>query len=417
MNVLLIGSGGREHALAWKLKQSPKVDGLFISPGNAGTAQVGKNVSLDIFDHQTIINFSKENNINLVVIGPDDALASGLTDSLQAAGLMTFGPTQKAAEVEWSKSFAKDLMKRLKIPTAKSEEFTQAESAKEYLKTQAYPLVIKADGLALGKGVVIADSYDEAATTIGKMMTKKTFGSAGDTIIIEEFLVGEEISTHAFCDGENAVMFPVSQDHKRIFDNDKGPNTGGMGTVAPYPVADGTLDLIKQKVVLPILKELKKTGREFKGVLFPGIMLTKDGPKVLEFNARFGDPETQSYMRILKTDLVDILLACLNSELNKTTIEWAENKSACCVVLASYGYPGNYHKGLPIEGIDMAEKTDGVVVFHAGTKEVENTIVTNGGRVLGVSAIGDNLPEALKNAYAAIDLINFNGKQFRNDIG
>ena len=417
MNILIIGSGGREHALAWKLKQSPKVGGLFISPGNAGTAQVGKNVNLNIFDHQTIINLSREKNIDMVVIGPDDALASGLTDSLQSVGINAFGPTKKAAEVEWSKSFAKDLMKRLNIPTAQSEEFTQAESAKEYLKTQTYPLVIKADGLALGKGVVIANSYDEAAAAIDQMMTKKTFSSAGDTIIIEEFLIGEEISTHAFCDGENAVMFPVSKDHKRIFDNDQGPNTGGMGTVAPFPVADGTLDLIKQKVVLPILKELKKTGREFKGVLFPGIMLTKDGPKVLEFNARFGDPETQSYMRILKTDLVDILLACLNGELNKTTIEWAENKSACCVVLASKGYPGNYPKGLPIEGIDMAEKTDGVVVFHAGTKEVENTIITNGGRVLGVSATGDNLFEALKKAYAAIDLINFNGKQFRNDIG
>jgi len=417
MNILLIGSGGREHALAWKLKQSPKVDDLFIAPGNAGTAKIGKNVSLDFLDHQAIINFSKENNIDLVVIGPDDALASGLVNSLQTAGIKAFGPTKKAAEIEWSKSFAKDMMKRLKIPTAKSDEFTRAESAKEYLKTQTYPLVIKADGLALGKGVVIANAYDEAATAIDQMMNEKTFGSAGDTIIVEKFLVGEEISTHAFCDGENAVMFPTAQDHKRIFDNDLGPNTGGMGTVAPYPVADGTLDLIKQTVVIPILKELKATGREFKGVLFPGVMLTKDGPKVLEFNARFGDPETQSYMRLLKTDLIDILLACLNGELSKTPIEWNKNKSACCVVLASQGYPGNYPKGLPIEGIAAAEQADDVVVFHAGTKQSENATVTNGGRVLGVSAIGDNLPEALNQAYAAIDLINFNGKQFRKDIG
>jgi phosphoribosylamine--glycine ligase len=417
MNILLIGSGGREHALAWKLKQSPKVDGLFISPGNAGTAQVGENVNLDIFDHQAIINFSREKNIDLVVIGPDDVLASGLVDSLQAAGIKAFGPTKKAAEIEWSKSFAKDLMKHLNIPTAKSEEFTQAGSAKKYLKTQNYPLVIKANGLALGKGVVIANSFNEASTAIDQMMTEKTFGSAGDTIIIEEFLIGEEISTHAFCDGENAVMFPASQDHKRIFEHDNGPNTGGMGTVAPYPIPAGILDEIKESVVLPVLRELKRLGREFKGVLFPGIMLTKDGPKVLEFNARFGDPETQSYMRILQTDLVDILLACLNGKLGKTPIEWAKNKSACCIVLASQGYPENYPKGMPIEGIKVAEKTDGVVVFHAGTKVVENTVVTNGGRVLGVSATGDDLPEALNKAYDAVDLINFNGKQFRKDIG
>jgi phosphoribosylamine---glycine ligase len=417
MNILLIGSGGREHALAWKLKKSPKIEKLFISPGNAGTETIGKNVSLDIFNHQAVIDFSKENDINLVVIGPDDVLASGLVNSLSGADIDVFGPTKEAAEIEWSKSFAKDLMKQLGVPTAKFEEFSRAEPAKEYLKNQTYPIVIKTDGLALGKGVVIAYSYDEAALAIDQMMVKKTFGSAGDTIIIEEYLIGEEISTHAFCDGENAVMFPAAQDHKRIFDYDKGPNTGGMGTVAPYPVSEDILNEIKESIILPILRELKKMGREFKGVLFPGIMLTKDGPKVLEFNARFGDPETQSYVRILDTDLIDIFLACLKGALDQMPIKWFKNTSACCVVLASKGYPGEYPKGLPISGIETAEKTDDVVVFHAGTKTNGDKVITNGGRVLGISATGENLSTALKRAYAGVDVVNFDGKQYRKDIG
>ncbi len=417
MDILIIGSGGREHALAWKLNQSPKAGKIFIAPGNAGTALVGQNVSLDIFDHQVVIDFCKLNKIDLVVIGPDDVLAEGIVNSLQAAGIKVFGPTKAAAEVEWSKSFAKDLMKRLGIPTARSEEFREIEAAKEYAKNSNYPLVVKASGLALGKGVVIANSYEDAVSALEEMLVKKVFGAAGETVIMEEFLQGIEISIHAFCDGETFSMFPAAQDHKRIFDNDQGPNTGGMGTVAPVPgVTAETLKEIEQKIVAPLLGGLKKVGREFNGILFPGIMLTKDGPKVLEFNARFGDPETQSYMRLLKTDLVDILLACAAGKLKDLKIEWEENLSVCCVILASAGYPGTYKKGIPISGIKEAESMEGVVIFHAGTKILDSNIVTNGGRVLGVSARDETLEGARQKAYDAVERINFEGKQFRKDI-
>ncbi len=416
MRILIIGSGGREHALAWKLKQSPKVKKIFIAPGNAGTSAIGENISINILDHQAVIEFAKQNQIDLAVIGPDDVLASGIANSLQGAGLKVFGPTREAAEIEWSKSFAKDLMRRLKIPTAKSETFIEIGKARDYIEDHEYPLVIKASGLALGKGVVIANTREEALLALKEMMVQKRFGAAGATVVIEEYLPGEEISVHAFCDGETAVLFPAAQDHKRIFDNDKGPNTGGMGTVAPVPgVSRDVLKEIERIIVIPVLRELKSMGRPFKGVLFPGIMLTEEGPKVLEFNARFGDPETQSYMRILKTDLADILLACAEGRLNRIKIEW-EDLSACCVVLASKGYPGSYSKGLPIGGIAEAEKVEGVVVFHAGTKFAGGEIVTNGGRVLGVSAIGNNPDEALQKAYAAVHAVHFEGKQFRRDI-
>ncbi len=417
MNLLIIGSGGREHALAWKLKQSPKAEKIFIAPGNAGTSLLGKNVPLDIFDHQAIIDFSKENKIGLVVIGPDDVLASGLANSLAKANIKAFGPTREASEIEWSKSFAKNLMKRLDISTAKFKEFTDIELARKYIEIQQYPLVIKASGLALGKGVIIANFQKEALGALKEIMMNKAFGPAGDTVVIEEFLTGEEISIHVFSDGENMAMFPAAQDHKRIYDNDKGPNTGGMGTIAPVPgISQNTLNEIEQKIVLPVLRELKKMDRAFKGVLYPGIMLTKNGPKVLEFNARFGDPETQSYMRLLKTDLLEILLACANGQLNDLKIEWEENLSTCTVVLASKGYPGKYPKELPIAGINDAEKTADVVIFHAGTKNQNSKIVTNGGRVFGVSATGNTLREAREKAYLAAELIRFDGKQFRKDI-
>ncbi len=416
MNILVIGSGGREHALAWKLKQSPRVKKIFTAPGNPGTAQVGENIALDILDHQAVIDFVKEKQIDLVVVGPDDALASGIVNSLQEAGIKVFGPTKEAAEIEWSKSFAKELLERLNIPTAKSKTFTDIAEAKDYVRDHKYPLVIKASGLALGKGVVIAQTREESEQALEEMMSQKTFGVAGETVVIEEFLKGEEISIHAFCDGETVIMFPSAQDHKRIFDNDQGPNTGGMGTVAPVPgVSKDVLNQVEREVVIPIIEELKNIGRPFKGVLFPGIMLTKNGPKVLEFNARFGDPETQSYMHILKTDLIEILLACIEGALDTTRIEW-EDKSACCVVFASKGYPGNYERGLPITGISDAEKIDDVIIFHAGTKSDAGQIVTNGGRVLGISAMGPTLEEARQKAYSAVELINFEGKQFRKDI-
>lgn len=416
MNILIIGSGGREHALAWKLKQSPKVKKIFIAPGNSGTAQLGENIALDILDHQAVIECVRKNEIDLVVVGPDDALASGIVNSLQNAEIKVFGPTKEAAKIEWSKSFAKDLLERLNIPTAKSKAFIDIEEAREYIQNHEYPLVIKASGLALGKGVVITQTHEEATQALEEMMTQKAFGAAGETVIVEEFLQGKEISIHAFCDGETAIMFPSAQDHKRIFDDDKGPNTGGMGTVVPVPgVSKEILAQIEREVVMPILKELRNIGRPFKGVLFPGIMLTKEGPKVLEFNARFGDPETQSYMRILKTDLVDILLACIDSTLSNVKAEW-EDKSVCCVVLASKGYPGIYLKGLPITGIAEAEKIHDVIIFHAGTKSDSREIVTSGGRVLGVSAIGDSLDKARQKAYKGVEAIEFEGKQFRKDI-
>ncbi len=416
MNVLVIGSGGREHALVWKLKQSPKVRNIFTAPGNSGTAQLGENISIDILNHQAVTECVKERKIDLVVVGPDDALASGIVNSLQDAGVKVFGPTKEAAEIEWSKSFAKELLKQLNIPTAKSETFTDIGKAKEYIKNNEYPLVIKASGLALGKGVVIANIPKEAEQVLEEMFVRKTFGLAGETVVIEEFLQGEEISVHAFCDGETVAMFPSSQDHKRIFDNDKGPNTGGMGTVTPVPIiSNSMLAKIEREIVVPIIRKLKNVGRPFKGVLYPGIMLTKDGPKVLEFNARFGDPETQSYVRILKTDLLDILLACVDKKLDTVKIEWTD-QSACCVVLASEGYPGNYPKGLPIVGIAEAEKVNGVIVFHAGARFENNELVTNGGRVLGVSATGYTVDEACEKAYRGVAVIDFRGKQFRKDI-
>ncbi|MBS3902921.1 MAG: phosphoribosylamine--glycine ligase [Anaplasmataceae bacterium] len=417
LNILVIGSGGREHALVWKLKQSVKAGKIFVAPGNPGTALIGENVSLDIYDHQAVLECVRQKEVSLVVVGPDDVLAGGLVDFLEEAGVMVFGPTRRAAEVEWSKSFAKDLLKQLNVPTAKSEIFSDIDQAKEYVKNQQYPLVIKASGLAMGKGVVIASSFDEAVQILEEMLVEKVFGTAGDKIIVEEFLEGEEVSIHAFCDGETAVLFPASQDHKQVFDNDQGPNTGGMGTVAPVPfVSKDVLDRIQREVVMPIISELKRLNRPFRGVLYPGIMMTKQGPKVLEFNARFGDPETQSYMRILKTDLVEIILSCTEGRLNEVDVEW-EEKSACCIVLASKGYPRDYEKGLPISGINEVEKMEDVVVFHAGTGLVDDHLVTNGGRVFGVTAIGVNLDEALSKAYAAVKIIEFEGKHFRKDIG
>lgn len=414
MDILITGSGGREHALAWKLKQSAKVSKIFVAPGNAGTAQVAENISAS--KTEEIIEWIKNNPIDLVIVGPDDHLAEGIVDKLEKLGIAVFGPTQAAAEIEWSKSFAKQFMKEEGIPTASCEIFNNIEQAKLYIKKQSYPLVIKASGLALGKGVIIATSLEEAESALDEIMKGKIFGKAGNEVVIEEYLEGKEISVHAFCDGENAVLFPSAQDHKRIFDNDEGPNTGGMGTIVPVPwVTVEQMKEIQEKVVIPTIKALKNRGRPFKGILFPGIMITESGPKVIEFNARFGDPETQSYMRILETDLVEIILACVSGNLKEQNIKWSD-KSACCVVVASGGYPDNYRKGEIIKGLNMIED-EGVVVFHAGTKSVEGKVETNGGRVLGITAVGDNLKESLGKAYKAVKLIFFEGIQYRKDIG
>jgi len=414
MDILIIGSGGREHALAWKLKQDSKIKNIFVAPGNAGTAEIAINISIS--EGEEIVDWLKLHPVNLVIVGPDNYLAEGLVDEIQKIDIPVFGPTREASEIEWSKAFAKDFMKNESIPTARYEVFTDLNKAKEYAKNQTFPLVIKASGLALGKGVIIAESSQEAEVSLDEIMKSKVFGEAGNEVVIEEYLKGTEISIHAFCDGDTAVLFPAAQDHKRIFENDRGPNTGGMGTIAPVPdVIDEQLEEIREKVVMPTLQGLKKMGRPFKGILFPGIMLTESGPKVIEFNARFGDPETQSYIRILESDLVDILLACVKGTLSEQKIEWAK-KSTCCIVLASAGYPGDYEKGKVIKGLEKIQGKD-IEIFHAGTKIEGKDVVTNGGRVLGVTATGESLQKALSKAYEVVEEISFEGMQFRKDIG
>jgi phosphoribosylamine--glycine ligase len=416
MNILIVGSGGREHALAWKLRQSPKVNQVFVAPGNAGTAAIATNIPYSQVDD--ILVWLKDNPVDLVIIGPDNYLAEGMVDTLQTLGIPAFGPTRAASEIEWSKAFAKKFMKEENIPTARYEIFTHLDSAIEYVKHQTFPIVIKASGLALGKGVVIAENLEQAKQTLNDIISNKIFGDAGSEVVIEEYLVGREISIHAFCDGETTQLFPSAQDHKRIGDGDMGPNTGGMGTVASLPwVTRELMKEIEDTVVLPTLAALKKRGREFKGILFPGIMITTHGPKVIEFNARFGDPETQVFMRLLESDLSDILLSCVNGTLAEQEITWS-SQFATCIICASGGYPGPYEKCKEIHGLD-ANFHDDIVIFHSGTTldKKRNAIVTDGGRVMGITAIAETLSQSLIKAYAAVDEISFEGMQFRKDIG
>ncbi|MDR3642185.1 MAG: phosphoribosylamine--glycine ligase [Candidatus Doudnabacteria bacterium] len=454
-NVLIIGSGGREHALAWKLKQSPRIGKLFVAPGNAGTAQIGENINFAATDIIALADWAEKTQIDFTVVGPDDSLALGVVDEFQKRGLKIWGPSKAAAQIEASKAFAKDLMKNNNIPTAQFETFTDYETALSYLEkyftnvaqgpglpqkqaeglhySANNPIVIKASGLALGKGVMVCKTLDEAEKFLEDVMINKIFGNAGDQVVIEEFLQGQEFSIHAFSDGNHFQLLPSSQDHKAAHDGNTGPNTGGMGTIAPVPWMDDLLmGQVSSAIVKPALDGLKKIGSPFVGLLYPGLMaITADksanyamdagnqfmgSPKVIEFNSRFGDPETQSYMRLLKTDLLDIFEACVDGTLDKLKIEWS-NKYACCIVLASGGYPGKYEKGKTITGIQKAEALDDIVVFHAGTILRDNNIVTNGGRVLGVTAVADDLQTALNKAYAAVKLINFDGKQYRTDIG
>ncbi len=411
MNILIIGSGGREHALGWKIKQSPKLENLYFAPGNGGTSTLGSNEALDVSNHPSIVDFCKNKKIDLVVIGPDDCLADGLTDILQKNNIMVFGPTKAASKLEWSKKYAKQFMFENNIPTATYMSFDNSALAIEYVSKQEFPVVIKADGLALGKGVVIAKDFNGAKKTIHEMIDDSLHGEASKNILIEEYLDGQEISAHVFCDGEHTSLFPSSQDHKRIYENDEGPNTGGMGTIAPVSwVTDKMLEEIEEKIVTPTLHAMKEKGTPFVGILFPGIMMTKNGPKVIEFNARFGDPETQSYMRLLDTDLIDVMVACIKGKLDSQKIKWKEG-SACCVVLASGGYPGKYKKGFEIKGLDKKD-----VIFHAGTKVVDGKLVTTGGRVLGVTAFS-TLKESLDESYGIVDGISFEGMQYRKDIG
>jgi phosphoribosylamine--glycine ligase len=415
--ILVIGSGGREHALAWKLAQSPQAEKIFTAPGNAGTAGVGENVAVSAADIPALVDFAKSNRIDFTVVGPDDALAAGVVDAFLAAGLKIFGPCAAAARLESSKAFAKDFMERHGIPTAGYREFTDPAAAKDYCRSAKYPLVVKADGLALGKGVVIAADFAEAERAIAACMEERAFGDAGSRIVVEEFLEGVECSVHALVDGNSYLLFPDCRDHKKIHDGDRGPNTGGMGTVCPSGSVDAALGArIEREILQTLLAGLEKDGLHFRGMLFPGLMLTADGPKVLEFNCRWGDPETQSLVRRLDSDLLPLLEATADGTLPSQKPVWKEG-AAICVVLASGGYPGPVEKGKPIGGIAEASAMEGVVVFHAGTKESNGQILTNGGRVLGVTATGETLAAARTLAYAACGRISFDGLQKRGDIG
>lgn len=415
--ILIIGGGGREHAVGWKVAQSEKVGQIFFAPGNAGTAELGENIAISATDISSLINFAKKESIDLTLALPDDPLALGIVDEFGAQNLRIWGPTKSASELEWSKAYAKGFMKRHHIPTAKYEVFRDFEEAKKYIEKGRLPIVVKASGLALGKGVTVAHTTEEAIETLKKIFIDKIFGSAGNEVVIEEFLEGTEISIHAISDGTSWKMFPASQDHKRILDNDIGPNTGGMGTIAPLPfIDDALMARIEKEIIEPTIANMKEEGRPFVGILYPGIMLTKEGPKVFEFNSRFGDPETESYMRLLETDILDIINASIDGKIENQNIKWSD-LSVCTVMLASAGYPGNYEKGKLISGIVEAGISSDVVIFHAGTKLDGQNIVTNGGRVLGVSATGKNLKMALTTAYEAIPNIKFEGMQYRRDIG
>jgi phosphoribosylamine--glycine ligase len=425
MKILVIGSGGREHAILWKLSQSPRVTQLLCAPGNAGTAKLAINYPVAAADLPSLVALVKSQSVDLTIVGPDDPLAEGIVDLFQSEGLRIFGPCAAAALLESSKSFAKGFMVRHGIPTGESDSFSESEDALEHCRIASYPLVVKADGLALGKGVVIAQNQTEAEIAIKQMMVDKVFGDAGNTIVIEEFLTGPECSIHALVDRTHYLLFPDAKDHKRALDGDLGLNTGGMGTISPSGVLDAVMqERVREEILEPFVRGLAADGLPFHGMLFPGLMMTPQGPKVLEFNCRFGDPETQVLMRRLKTDLLDLIEATVDGKLSELQPLW-DDRVAVCIVLASGGYPGPIEKGKVIEGIEAAESDpddqtqdiNDVVVFHAGTAMKDGKVVTNGGRVLGVTALGTTLEEARAKAYAAADKILFEGKQLRRDIG
>lgn len=416
MNVLIVGSGGREHALAWKISQSPLVDNLYCAPGNAGIAGICECVDVNIEDSEAVLGLVQRKRIDLTVVGPEAPLMVGLVDLLEENGFMAFGPTKEAALLEGSKSFAKRLMARYDIPTADFEIFDDPDRAKRYVAERGCPVVIKADGLAGGKGAIVAEDRETAERGIVALMEEKVFGEAGSRIVIEEMLEGKEISVMAFSDGESVLPMVASQDHKRAYEGDRGPNTGGMGAYSPVPWYDGDVenDVLKN-ILEPAVRGLKELGRPYKGVLYAGLMLTSEGPKVLEFNARFGDPETQVVLPRMDADLVRVMVACCTGRLAEVDLGWNE-RAAVCVVLASEGYPGSYEKGKLISGLDEAGRIPGVILFHAGTRGTEAGLVTSGGRVLGVTAMGNGIEEAANTCYEAIRLIKFEGMRYRRDI-
>lgn len=418
LKILIIGAGGgREHALGWKVAQSPRAGELFFARGNAGTAQIGTNLDIKETEIEKLGEFAKNNKIDLALVASDDPPALGVVDEFQKAGLRIWGPSRIAAKIESSKAFSKNFMARHRLPTANFNTFTKYEEAKNYLDSKNLPIVIKASGLAFGKGVVICQSKEEADKTLENIMIKKVFGEAGTEVVIEEFMTGPEISIHAFSDGKNYKMFPPSQDHKKIGEGDTGLNTGGVGVIAPISfVGEGLLKEIEYTIVAPTLTALASERRPYVGILYPGIILTEDGPKILEYNARFGDPEAQTYMRLLETDLLNIIDACIDGKLSEVEVKWKQG-FACTIILTSAGYPGDYEKGKVISGVEEATKEPDIIIFHAGTKLVDNKLVTNGGRVLGVSATGNTLQESLAKAYKAIEKISFDGMQYRKDIG
>ena len=412
VNILVIGSGGREHALFWKLSESPQTERIYAIPGNPG---MGEMTDIAVTDNAAILQFAKEKDIGLVVVGPEVPLMNGLVDDLEAAGIPAFGPRANAAEIEGSKSFAKDLMKKYGIPTARYEVFAEAEAARAYIRSEGTPIVVKADGLAAGKGVVVAMTEQEALDAVDAIMENNSFGDAGARVVIEEFMEGEEASLLAFTDGTVIRPMISAQDHKRAFDGDKGPNTGGMGTYAPAPVMTPELtERAVEEILKPTISAMEKEGRAYRGCLYLGLMITADGPKVVEFNARFGDPETQVVLPLLDGDLVQIMHACAGGTLADVPIRWKDG-AAVCVVLAAGGYPASYEKGNEIYGIGNAEKL-GALVFHAGTAKKNGKIVTNGGRVLGVVGMGKDIASAVQSAYDAVDQISFKGEYHRKDI-
>ena len=418
MKILVTGSGGREHAIVRKLKESPLVEALYCAPGNGGISRDAECFPVNAMDKEGMLALAREKGADLVFVAPDDPLAAGMVDFLEAAGIPCFGPNAAAAQIEASKVFSKDLMKQYRIPTAGYEVFSDPKAALQYIREQGkYPAVIKADGLALGKGVVIAQNEEEAKEALHSIMEDKIFGESGAQVVVEEFLTGPEVSVLAFTDGKTLVPMVSSMDHKRAYDGDKGPNTGGMGTISPNPFyTEEVAKACMEQIFLPTMEAMNAEGRPFKGCLYFGLMLTPDGPKVIEYNSRFGDPETQVVLPRLDTDFAQIVEAVAQERLSELSIQWKKEASAC-VVIASGGYPGSYPKGLEISGLDENGQAQGVTVYHAGTKYEDGRFLTNGGRVLGVTALGATLEEALDKAYAAVGTISFEGAMYRKDIG
>ena len=417
MKILVIGSGGREHALVWKIAQSPLVEKVYCAPGNPGIGQIAENVALKVDDLQGLLQFAQKEGIDLTVVGPELPLSLGIVDLFEEQGLKIFGARKNAAFIEASKAFSKDLMKKYHVPTAAYEVFTEVEPAVAFIDRIGTPIVIKADGLAAGKGVVIAQTREEAVATVNDMLSGRTFGDAGARVVIEEFLRGEEASFLAFTDGKNIIPLASAQDHKAVFDGDKGPNTGGMGAYSPAPVVTPAIhEKVMEEVMRRTVDGMAAEGRPYRGVLYAGLMIDGDSIKTLEFNARFGDPECQPLLMRMKSDIVPVLLAVASGDISKVEIEW-HDKAAVCVVLAAEGYPGDYRKGDEITGLDKAAKLDDLFVFHAGTAMRDDKCVTNGGRVLGVTALGDTVKTAIERAYEGVSTITWNGVQYRKDIG